>query len=385
MDAARLQHSFSAVASHGDEVPLYFYSHLFLSHPETRAMFPAAMASQRDRFVGALLKILGNVHQVQAVVPYLQQLGRDHRKYGVKAAHFPVVGESLLATLEHFLGDDWTPELAADWAAAFDLVSKVMINAAAEAEETDPAWWDAEVVGHERRGPGIAVVTVRTDQRLPYVPGQSVSVQSPLAARMWRYLSPANAPRNDNTLEFHVRAVDGGWVSPALVHATVKGDVLRLGPAVGAGLTLDESSDADLLLLAGGTGLAPLRAIIEQLDGRRQRRSVDLYVGARTEEELYDLPALRQLQDRNRWLTVVPVVQRGFSPGLAIGEPARVAVGHRHWRGADVYVCGSSDMVATSLEVLATAGIDPHTVRRESYTYNGHVGSPVDLPQEARA
>jgi NAD(P)H-flavin reductase len=206
---------------------------------------------------------------------------------------------------------------------------------------------------------------------------------------MWRYLSPANAPREDNTLEFHVRAVDGGWVSPALVHATAKGDVLRLGPAVGDGLTLDESSDADLLLLAGGTGLAPLRAIVEQLDGQRQRRTVDLYVGARTEDELYDLPALHLLQERNRWLSVVPVVQRGFSPGLAIGEPARVAVGHRPWRGAQVYVCGSGEMVSTSLEVLASAGIDPRTVRRESYTYSGHdidlTASPMDLPQEARA
>ncbi len=385
MDAARLQRSFSAVAAHGDELPLYFYSHLFLTHPETRPMFPPAMAGQRDRFVRALIEVVGKVHQVQAVVPYLQQLGRDHRKYGVKAEHYPVVGVSLLATLEHFHGEGWTPELAADWTAAYDLVAKVMINAAAESEETDPAFWDAEVVGHERRGPGIAVITVRTDQRLPYVPGQSVSVQSPLAARMWRYLSPANAPRTDNTIEFHVRAVDGGWVSPALVHATAKGDVIRLGPAVGNGLTLDESSDADLLLLAGGTGLAPLRSIIEQLDEQRRRRKVDLYVGARTEDELYDLPALRHLQERNRWLTVVPVVQLGLSPGLAIGEPARVAVGHRHWRGAQVYVCGSGEMVTTSLEVLATAGIDPHAVRRESYTYNGHVGSPVDLPQEARA
>jgi NAD(P)H-flavin reductase/hemoglobin-like flavoprotein len=385
MDAARLQHSFSVVAGHGDEVPLYFYSHLFLTHPETRAMFPATMAAQRDRLVGALLRVVGNVHQVETVVPYLQQLGRDHRKYGVAAEHYPLVGASLLATLEHFLGEDWTRDLAADWTAAYGLVAQVMIDAAVKSEDSVPAWWDAEVVGHERRGPGIAVITARTEQPVPYRAGQSVSVQSPLAARIWRYLSPANAPRSDNTMEFHVRAIDGGWVSPALVHATVKGDVLRLGPAVGEGLTLDESSDADLLLLAGGTGLAPLRAIVEQLDGRRQRRNVDLYVGARTEDELYDLPALRQLQERNRWLSVIPVVQRGLSPGLAIGEPARVAVGHRQWRGAQVYVCGSSEMVTTSLEVLATARIEPRTVRRETYTYNGHVGSPVNLPQEARA
>jgi len=385
MDAARLQHSFSLVAAHGDEVPLYFYSHLFLTRPETRAMFPAAMAAQRDRLVGALLRVVGNVHQVDTVVPYLQQLGRDHRKYGVTAEYYPFVGASLLATLEHFLGEQWTPQLAADWAAAYGLVAQVMTAAAADSERQTPAWWDTEVVGHEHRGPGIAVVTVRTEQRLPYVPGQSVSVQSPLTPRIWRYLSPANAPRADNTLELHVRAVDGGWVSPVLVYSTAKGDLLRLGAPVGAGLVLDESSDADLLLIAGGTGLAPLRAIIEQLDGRRQRRNVDLYVGARTEEELYDLPALRQLQERNRWLSVVPVVATGGSPGLAIGEPAQVAVGHRRWQGAHVYVCGSPDMVSTSLEVLTYAGVDPRDVHRESYTYNGHVGSPVDLPQEARA
>jgi NAD(P)H-flavin reductase/hemoglobin-like flavoprotein len=373
MDTARLQRSFSLVSAHGDEVPLYFYSHLFVSHPETRPMFPASMAGLRDRFVGALLRVIGNVDQVEAVIPYLQQLGRDHRKYGVVAEHFPVVGRSLLATLEHFLGEEWSPDLAADWASAYDLVAQVMIDAAKEAEDSTPPWYDAEVVAHEDRGSGIAVITVRPEQRLPYQPGQSVSVQSPLTPRMWRYFSPANAPRSDNTIEFHVRAVDGGWVSPSLVYSTGKGDILRLAAPVGTGLVLEEGSDADLLLLAGGTGLAPLRALVEQLDGRRQRRNVDLYVGAHAEAELYDLPALRHLQERNRWLSVVPVVERGGSPGLAIGEPAQVAAGHRRWQGAQVYVCGSPQMVQSSLQALASAGIDTRAVHRETYSYNGHV------------
>jgi NAD(P)H-flavin reductase/hemoglobin-like flavoprotein len=385
MDAARLQHSFSIVAAHGDEVPLYFYSHLFLTHPETRPMFPPSMAAQRDRFVGALLRILGNVHQIDAVVPYLRQLGRDHRKFGVMAEHFPVVGASLLATLEHFLGEEWNDDLAADWAAAYELVAKVMTDAAAEAEESAPPWYDAEVIGHERRGPGIAVITVRPEQRVSYLPGQSISAQTPMVARTWRYLSPANAPRADNTIEFHVRAVDGGWVSPALVHATGKGDVLRLAAPVGTDLVLDEAShdtDGDLLLLAGGTGLAPLRAIVEQLDRRRHRRNVDLYVGAHTEAELYDMPALRQLQERNRWLTVVPVVERAISPGLAIGDPASVAVGHRRWNGTHVFVCGSPGMVEASLEVLGAAGIEARRIRRETYSYTRHVAPAMELAKE---
>src|SRR4029453_14383129 len=111
MDPTRLQDSFAQVAAAGDEVPLYFYSHLFLTHPETRAMFPVSMAAQRDRLVGALLRVVGNVHQGEAVVPFLQQLGRDHRKFGVDDEHYGWVGTSLLATLRHFLGEDWTPEL----------------------------------------------------------------------------------------------------------------------------------------------------------------------------------------------------------------------------------------------------------------------------------
>ena len=54
MDVQRMRKSFDKVASFGDEVPLFFYSHLFLSHPETRAMFPGSMMQQRDRLFRAL-------------------------------------------------------------------------------------------------------------------------------------------------------------------------------------------------------------------------------------------------------------------------------------------------------------------------------------------
>ena len=133
VDAHRLQASFGRVAGFGDEFPLYFYSHLFLSHPGTRTMFPASMAAQRDRLVAALLEIVADVHRIERVVPMLQQLGRDHRKYGVTAEHYPLVGASLMAALEHFLGDEWTAEHAVEWAAAYGIVADVMVRAAEEA------------------------------------------------------------------------------------------------------------------------------------------------------------------------------------------------------------------------------------------------------------
>jgi NAD(P)H-flavin reductase len=377
MDAVRLQDSFARVAAAGDEVPLYFYSHLFLTHPETRAMFPVSMAAQRDRLVGALLQVVGNVHHVETVVPFLQQLGRDHRKYGVDDEHYGWVGASLLATLQHFLDESWSPELAADWTEAYGLVAKVMMEAMHDAE-AEPAWYDAEVVAHERRAPSIAVLTVRPATRVPYRAGQSLSVQTPSAKRQWRYLSPANAPREDGTLEFQVSAV--GRVSGSLVYSTGVGDVLRLGAPVGSGLELDARIDADVLMLAGGTGLAPLRALVEDLATRRSRRPVFLYVGARRRDELYDLATLQSYEKQLPWLRVMPVVSDHEPPDTFHGTPADVAVTHRSWTEADICVCGSDQMVAGSLEILRRVGIDPLWVRREAYGYDRYSATGTRTP-----
>ena len=149
MDIPAMRANFAKAAATGDEAPLYFYSHLFLSHPETRQMFPVSMAHQRDRLFSALGDVVARVDDLGSLVPILQQLGRDHRKFGTLAAHYPAVGASLLATLEHF-DDEWNPELAKSWAEAYDVVATVMIQAAEEAAGSPP-WWDADVVGHERR------------------------------------------------------------------------------------------------------------------------------------------------------------------------------------------------------------------------------------------
>src|SRR5690606_24924572 len=98
MDTAALKSSWAGVAAHGDEGPLYFYSHLFLSHPDLRQMFPIQMSGQRDKLVAALGHIVSNVDQLDDVVPFIEQLGRDHRRFRVRNEHYAAVGASLLAT-----------------------------------------------------------------------------------------------------------------------------------------------------------------------------------------------------------------------------------------------------------------------------------------------
>jgi NAD(P)H-flavin reductase len=364
VDIPAMRANFAKAAATGDEAPLYFYSHLFLSHPETRQLFPVSMAHQRDRLFAALGDVVARVDDLEALVPILQQLGRDHRKFGTVSAHYPAVGASLLATLEHF-DDEWTPELAKDWTEAYTLVAEVMVEAAEQATE-QPAWWEADVLAHERRTIDVAVLQVRPRKRYEYLPGQSVSLESDLRPRLWRYYSPANAPRPDGLLEIHVKARDGGPVSSALVRRVGVGDVLRLGPPVGH-LALDADSDRDLLLVAGGMGLAPLKALIHQVAGTGPARRVDLFVGFRTEDQIYDRADLQRLEQEHPWLTVTFAVSEDKVSALEHGDVGDVVLRRGPWTSRQVFVAGPAVMVEDTVSRLVQDGVPRQRISSEVF------------------
>ncbi|MBS2549722.1 hypothetical protein KGQ19_22925 [Catenulispora sp. NL8] len=367
VDPHLLRASWAKVAQYGEQVPLYFYGHLFLSHPEVRSMFPPSMAAQRDRLVAALGAVVANVDNLDAAVPFLQGLGRDHRKFAVEPGHYPAVGASLLATLEQFLGPDWTPQAAESWTEAYGIVAQVMTDAAAAAAESTPAWWDAEIVAHEVLGGrrDIARVTIATRQPYPYAAGQSMTLETAVAPARWRFYTPANPPRSDGLIELHVKLV--GTVSWQLVNMMGVGDRLRLGPPVGHQLTLASAKpDSDLLLIAGSTGVAPLRAIIEEL-GRNpdHGRRVTLYYGARIAGDLYDLPRLQQLAAHYPWLSVVPVVSDDHAWEGQRGLVGDAAAARGAWPGHEVFIVGSPGMCEHAATRLKETGVAPGAIHLE--------------------
>lgn len=394
MDVDRLKQSWAQVVTYGDEVPLRFYSRLFVIAPEAREMFPMSMTGQRERLVTALGHTVSHVDDFETLAPYLAQLGRDHRKFGVTPEHYVAVGEALLATLSDFLGESWVPELSEDWSTAYGLVAQTMIEAAEQAALSRPPWWSAEVVAHEQRTFDIAVLTIQPDQPYMYVPGQSIAVEAPERPRMWRFFSPANAPRHDGSIDLHVRRVPGGQVSGTLVDHVQKGDTLRLGSPIGYQLTLPPNGERDVLLIAGGTGLAPLKALVEQTDWQvnlgETSRNVTLFVGARTARELYDLDALRALEAESLWFTVVAALSgdplcwddEGWlaeAGPIEHGHVGAVALSYGSWQDHDIYVCGSNAMVVATVQQLRKAGCPPEQIHFEGFqTFGGDVHGVID-------
>ncbi|MFF0150667.1 FAD-binding oxidoreductase [Micromonospora sp. NPDC005203] len=285
----------------------------------------------------------------------LSVLGRAYRHFDL-LPHSTTIGDALLATVARHPRPLWTPRLTLVAERALCRATHAVRQAAARVGD-GRAWWHVQVIGHERPSPDIAILTVRPWRRLPFQPGQAVPVCTPRLPGRWRWLSPANAPRADGTVELHVRAVPAGVVSHRLVHEVRPGEQLWLGPPGDAGLRLDPSSTNDLLLVAGGTGLAPLRALVEQVAAAPDGRRVTLVVGARSFTDLYDAITLDKLQCAHDWLTIVPAFSADPCADPAEqGDALTIALDH-HQPGQDIYLCGPPAMVAGARSRLLTLGI----------------------------
>ncbi|SCD96068.1 NAD(P)H-flavin reductase [Streptomyces sp. DvalAA-14] len=362
-DAFLIRRTLQEIAPNADKATSYFYALLFVRHPELRDMFPVAMDTQRDRLLKALLTAAEHMDDTAALTDYLSGLGRGHRKYGTRPEHYPAVGEALLGALARYAAPVWAPQTEAAWVRTYTAISQIMIDAAAADERTAPAWWHAEVVGHERRTSDVAVITLRPDQPYPFVAGQYTSVETPWWPRVWRHYSFAAAPRDDGLLSFHIRAIPAGWVSTSLVHRAVPGDVIRLGPPAGS-MTVDHTTDAGLLCLGGGTGIAPIKALVEDVVRHGGTRDVEVFYGARHRYDLYDLDTMLAMEREHNWLSVRTVICD--TPPDALTGPLPDAVRrHGPWEEYDAYLSGPPGMVRSSVDTLVRIGMPAHRIRHD--------------------
>jgi NAD(P)H-flavin reductase/hemoglobin-like flavoprotein len=333
----------------------YLYARLFVQNPQFRALFPFSMEHTRTSTFELLGKLIASLDDPAQTELLLGRLGRDHRKFGVREHHYGPFFDALLATVEQASGRAWAGGLGAAWTSALRYFADTMKSAAQADARDQPAWWIGEIVQHDRRTPTIAVLTIRPDRPLKYEPGQYITVQVPKWPRLWRRYSIANAPRENGLIDLHVRAVTGGMVSTALVSHSGTGDIVTLA-AAGGDLRVPGDPERDLVCVAGGTGLAPIKAIVESVVGelrQGKRREVTLYVGARRSGDLYDMRDLATLRLAYPALTLVPVVETELEFPGQIGRLPDVVKSHPSFRDTEVYLAGPASMISATRHTLS--------------------------------
>ncbi|WTW98025.1 FAD-binding oxidoreductase [Streptomycetaceae bacterium NBC_01309] len=366
LDPRVLRHSFAIVERRADRMAKYFYAHLFREHPGVRSLFPDDMADQRDRLFGALTAAVAHVDEPDVLVPFLRGLGADHRRFGAVAAHYPAVGDSLVATIRFFSGDAWSAEIEGAWKAAYQVIAGVMTEAARQAEAAgEPAVWDAKVLRRERPAPTVATFTLQVEPDYPFRAGQYLSLvlHEAEVRNVWRQFSVANAPRPDNTVDLHVRRIPGGAVSNLLVDRVAVGDRLRLGMPMGS-TTLVEGSGRPLLFVAGGTGWGAIKALVEDYAHRCPDRHATLLLAARGSDDVYDALAVEQLLHRCPHLEAWAILPARDRPGDELPVALR-----RHFPGAETeaYLAGPTGMVEVARSWLAgLGGLPAERIRYDS-------------------
>jgi NAD(P)H-flavin reductase len=172
-------------------------------------------------------------------------------------------------------------------------------------------------------------------------------------------------------MTFHVQLVAGGQVSGAILRDVKAGDRVRLGPPIGQLLTLPEHEQwPDLLLIAGGTGIAPMLAVIDQVAERHRTYGtgprVALYHGVRHQWGFYAKRELERYAGAP-WLETRFAVSDDPSYHGARGLIGDIAAADGPWVERLALICGSPRMVEHTKSTLIRSGMDADRVRAEKY------------------
>lgn len=214
----------------------------------------------------------------------------------------------------------------------------------------------ATVVALEHKTHDILAVRLKLDDRsaFRFAAGQYLLFSVPRVPA--RHYSMASRP-DDELVELHIRLVPQGHAS-SLIHSSLRPDdrVEIQGPAGSA--YLREAHEGTIVAVAGGSGLAPIKSIVETALAAGMKQPIRLYFGARAEEDLYLVDHFRTLERRFPNLSFVPVLSQAATTTRRKGFVSEaLAQDYQDLAGAKAYVAGPPAMVDAVGAVLATRGI----------------------------
>ena len=214
-----------------------------------------------------------------------------------------------------------------------------------------------------------------------YLAGQYLDVLLPAGKR--RAFSIANAPHTGPQVELHIRHVAGGDFTHRVFTELKSGDILRVEGPLGT-FVPREHSERPMLFVAGGTGFAPVKALIEHFIHLGTLRPMALYWGARAPDDLY----LRGLPENwaatcpaLRFHAVISDAERIGASGLRSGfVHEAVLEDHADLSGFDVYMSGPPALIDAGRRAFVDAGLPEDRLYYDSFDY-----APDVLAQILRA
>lgn len=234
----------------------------------------------------------------------------------------------------------------------------------------------------EEPGAGIRRLLLELDLPLRFNPGQYVSLRVPGTERTRSY-SIANPPSHAQLLELHVKRTPGGLASDKWIFSTLReGDKVEFAAPFGRFFFRGRRTEP-IIMVAGGTGLAPLKSMVSHVLENDLPHAIRLYHGARNRGELYDERFFRELANAHpRRFDYQPVLSDESWEGRQGMVTDAVAEDYERCSGHVAYVCGPPPMVEAAMRVLMSKRLFPKDIYREDFydesdKASGAVRSPL--------
>ncbi len=221
--------------------------------------------------------------------------------------------------------------------------------------------------------PDVAILSLKlpAQERLQYLAGQYIDILLKDGKR--RSFSIANAPHHDQYVELHIRHIPDGQFTSFVFNEMRDRAILRFEGPLGT-FFLREDSDKPMIFVAGGTGFAPIKAVIEHAMFKHTDREMVLYWGCRSRADLYmpDVPVQWAKEYPN--FTFIPVLSEpkaednwqgrtGFVHQAVVDDFESLA-------GYQVYACGAPAMIEVGQKAFQAQGLPEEEFFADSFTYS---------------
>lgn len=286
------------LAERGEELTRHFYRRMFAGNPEVGEFFNPAnqhQGTQQRALAGAICAFAFHVDNLAVLAPAVELIAQKHASLGVKAEHYPIVGEHLLGSIREVLGEAATEEVVDAWAAAYGFLADILIGRESELYQThrDHHGWEGfkefvvdGKVAESDRITSFYLKPVDGSPLQPHLPGQYLTVRVPGSdgfTTMRNYSLSARPGVGHYRISVKRETGAGsngvaGHVSNYLHDRVHVGSTIEIGPPCGEfvlDLAVAKNQARPLVFLSGGVGITPVLSMLHHaVDAKLDR---DIY------------------------------------------------------------------------------------------------------------
>lgn len=381
------------VAENAEVLTKHFYQRMFRENPEVIPFFNQAHQNegrQQKALAAAICAYAANIDRLEVLGPAVELIAQKHASLKVKAAHYPIVGRNLLASIREVLGQAATEDIVEAWGEAYSFLAKIFIDREQSlyAEHVaNGAWEDFKnfvVIKKERESELITSFYLQAEDgsKLPHFrPGQYITVRclsSDGRTTTMRNYSLSDKPgqpwfRISVKREYAPQAGSpDGYVSKFLHEQAEVGSVLEVGAPCGEFFLDPEASDRPLVLMSAGVGITPIFSMLAAALEEDSDRTIRFIQAARHRGVGAFRAEVDELCNRHKRLDV----HFRYSEELLGGESERESFGFvddAYLQALDLeangeyYLCGPEIFIVKVKASLEKLGISSDRIHYELF------------------